>query len=246
MLNLIFYNGLEWKNNFFASFSRCNHALTCLSCRYCCFASWSENAKYWELLFNFNLTSMISRSKRGLQIICLRGFSSISPREALAQCLVLCPRYATLKLDTRVCAFHCHLPVFPGAHLDEWGLLRSSIYKHYAIDIANPYSMQRLRSPWSLCDSVVEHRRAESEGLRLDSSWGLRSFLCPTLVTRLKSSSFLNRDQNLPSLLFLPNCLFIKLQLFVSAYMKALWIHSKNCCKFITHTYACIGSPERN
>ena len=56
----------------------------------------------------------------------------------------------------------------------------------------------------------------------------------------------LNRDQNLPSLLFLPNCLFMKLQLFVSAYMNALWIHSKNCCKYITHTYACIGSPERN
>ena len=93
---------------------------------------------------------------------------------------------------------------------------------------------------------MVEHRRAESEGLRFDSSWGLRSFLCPTLVTRLKSSSFLNRAQNLPSFLFLPNCLFMKLQLFVSAYMNALWIHSKNCCKYITHKYACIESPERN
>ena len=29
-------------------------------CRYCCFASWSEIAKYWELLYNFNLTSLIS------------------------------------------------------------------------------------------------------------------------------------------------------------------------------------------
>ena len=104
---------------------------------------------------------------------------------------------------------------------------------------------KRLHSPWSLCGSVVEHRRAESEGLKFDSSWGLRSFLCPTLVTRLKSSSFLNRAQNLPSLLFLANCLFMKLQLFVSAYMNALWIHSKNCNKLITHTYACLGSPER-
>ena len=48
-----------------------------------------------------NLTSLISRSKRGLQIICLRGFTSTSPREALVQCLAVCPRYATLKLDTR-------------------------------------------------------------------------------------------------------------------------------------------------
>ena len=29
-------------------------------CRYCCFASWSEIAKYWELLYNFNITSLIS------------------------------------------------------------------------------------------------------------------------------------------------------------------------------------------
>ena len=31
-------------------------------------------------------------------------------------------------------------------------------------------------SPWSLCGSVVEHRSAESEGLRFDSSKGLRIF----------------------------------------------------------------------
>ena len=31
-------------------------------------------------------------------------------------------------------------------------------------------------SPWSLCSSVVEHRSAESEGLRVDSSWGFRIF----------------------------------------------------------------------
>ena len=34
----------------------------------------------------------------------------------------------------------------------------------------------RPRSPWSLCGSVVEHRSAESEGLRFDSSKGLRIF----------------------------------------------------------------------
>ena len=35
--------------------------------------------------------------------------------------------------------------------------------------------------------SVIEHRSAESEDLRFDFSWEL--FLCPTLVTRRKSSS---------------------------------------------------------
>ena len=159
---------------------------------------------------------MISRSKCGLQIICLRGFTSISPREALVQCVVVCPRYATLKLDTRVCALHCHLPVFPGAHLDERGLLRSSIHKHYPIDIANPHSMQDAYH-MNFVRDFTHH-----EGLKFDSSWGLRIFLCPTLVTRLKSSSFLTRAQNLPSPLFLPNCLIMKLQLFVSAYMNAL------------------------
>ena len=49
----------------------------------------------------------------------------------------------------------------------------------------------RPRSPWSLCSSVEEHRSAESDGLRLDSSWGLRIFLCPTLVTR-RITSFSN------------------------------------------------------
>ena len=28
-------------------------------------------------------------------------------------CNAVCPRYTTLKLDTRVCALHCDLPVFP-------------------------------------------------------------------------------------------------------------------------------------
>ena len=57
-------------------------------------------------------------------------------------------------------------------------------YKHYAIDIADPSSMQdachelrnRPRSPWSLCGSLIEHWSAESEGLRFDSSWGYRMF----------------------------------------------------------------------
>ena len=34
-------------------------------CRYFCLTSCLEIAKYWELLFNYILTSLISRSKRG-------------------------------------------------------------------------------------------------------------------------------------------------------------------------------------
>ena len=74
-----------------------------------------------------------------------------------------------------------------------------SIYKHTAIDIADPNSMQdgyhelrnRPRSPWSVCGSVVEH-------------WGWnwkvwasiphginpkQFFLCPMLLTRRKKTS---------------------------------------------------------
>ena len=40
-----------------------------------------------------------------------------------------------------------------------------------------------------VCGLVVEHRSAESEGLRFDSSWGLGFFLCPRLVTRQKHLS---------------------------------------------------------
>ena len=83
-----------------------------------------------------------------------------------------------------------------------------SIFKHYAIDITDPNSMQdachmnlvidrRPRLPLSLCGSVEEHRSVESESLRFDSSWGLRIFLCPTLVTRWKTSFFKTEDCSL-------------------------------------------------
>ena len=60
----------------------------------------------------------------------------------------------------------------------------------------------RPGSPWSLCGSEVEHQSTESEDLRFDSSWGLRIFfLCPTLVTRQKKTSFSNSfDVSLESL----------------------------------------------
>ena len=50
-------------------------------CRYCCFSSRLKITKYWELLFNYNLPNLISRSKRVLQIICTRSLTSTSPRE---------------------------------------------------------------------------------------------------------------------------------------------------------------------
>ena len=51
------------------------------SYEYRCFASLLEIAKYQESLFNNNLTSMISRSKHGLQILSLRCFTSSNQHE---------------------------------------------------------------------------------------------------------------------------------------------------------------------
>ena len=42
-------------------------------------------------------------------------------------------------------------------------------------------------SPWSLCSSMVEHRSAESEGLRVDSSWGFRIFSLPHARDKTKN-----------------------------------------------------------
>ena len=60
-----------------------------------------------------------------------------------------------------------------------------SIYKHYAFDIADPSSLQDACHMNFVIDLAhrgvsvaqwLEHRNAESEGLRFDTSWGLRIF----------------------------------------------------------------------
>ena len=73
--------------------------------------------QHWELLFNCILTTLISLSKCGWQIICSRSLTSTSPRKALVWYLTVCSLYAALELGTRVCALHCHLPVSPGARM---------------------------------------------------------------------------------------------------------------------------------
>ena len=51
-----------------------------------------------------------------------------------------------------------------------------------------PYELRnRPRSPLSLCGSVVEHRRAESEDLRFDFSWGLRIFSLSHVCDKMKN-----------------------------------------------------------
>ena len=70
-----------------------------------------------------------------------------------------------------------------------------SIYKHYAFDIASGIQdachmniVIDLAHRGVSVAQWLEHRNAESEGLRFDTSWGLKFFLCPTLVTRRKKN----------------------------------------------------------
>ena len=71
--------------------------------------------------------------------------------------------------------------------------------KTYYLSVSYFY-LQTLRhrhcwsQPWSLCGSVVEHRNAESEGLRFDSSWRHRFFslshardMTKNIFTKLKT-----------------------------------------------------------
>ena len=50
----------------------------------------------------------------------------------------------------------------------------------------------RPRLPWSLCSLVVEHRSVESEGLRFNSSWGLRIFFFVPYLS--KKNIFLSNE----------------------------------------------------
>lgn len=55
----------------------------------------------------------------------------------------------------------------------------------------------------SLCGLLLEHRSLESEGLTLDSSWGLRIFShCSTFITRPRHFSFLSNRVLLIHVLF--------------------------------------------
>ena len=76
----------------------------------------------------------------------------------------------------------------------------------------------RPRSPKSLCGSVIEHRRAEFNGLRFDSSWGLRICSLSHAGDETKDVFlyFFYQAQNLPSFL-------IYLSLQDVAYLKLVF-----------------------
>ena len=81
-------------------------------------------------------------------------------------------------------------------------------------------------------DSVMfvdrNKRDGKSEGLRFDSSWGLRFFLCPTLVTRRKTSFFIS----LPSSRFTIT--------LISIYKQNMFMFSFSVVLILFH-----GSPVR-
>ena len=85
-------------------------------------------------------------------------------------------------------------------YLQKWRY-RHCWSKQYAGRVSNELH-NRPRSPLSLCGSVVEHWKAESEGLRFDSSWGLFPLSYARDKTKKYLSLFLYRAYNLPCLLF--------------------------------------------
>ena len=94
----------------------------------------------------------------------------------------------------------------------------------------------RPRSPWSLCGSVAEHLKVESEGLRCNSSWGLRIFFrCPMLVTKRKKKSFsiFKRNHNFFSVFgLLKRSIVLTWTLSTSCYWKFIYIISNPVYRF--------------
>ena len=93
--------------------------------------------------------------------------------------------------------------------------------KTYCKIITNIFFVSnRPRSPEGLCGSVVEHRSAESEGLRFDSSWGLRIFffLPRSWQDEKHLSLFLYRARYLPSLLLYLQTWLVLLHFIIFIY----------------------------
>ena len=74
-----------------------------------------------------------------------------------------------------------------------------STYKHYAIDIADPSSMQEACHMNFVIDLAhcgvsmfqwLEHLSAKSQGLRFNSTWGLKSFSLSHACDEMKKPSF--------------------------------------------------------
>ena len=109
----------------------------------------------------------------------------------------------------------------------------NSIYKHDAIDIADPSSMQDTCHIWlrnglaHYRGSEVEHQSAESKGLRFDSSWphgDSEFFLCPKLVKRLITSfSKLNIFAKTTACRFFRNVWWGIQTLFKETHLKISW-----------------------
>ena len=73
-------------------------------------------------------------------------------------------------------------------------------YKHDPIDTTDPSSMKNTHelyeplSSLSLSGSEGEHQGMESEGLRFDSSWGLRLFTLSHACDKMKNIFFYHKN----------------------------------------------------
>ena len=79
--------------------------------------------------------------------------------------------FYTIALHEHVALFHA-LKLYSTDQFSFCLIRPDSIMCHFLVNNLR----NRFRSPWSLYGSVVEHRSAESEGLRFDSSWDSEFF----------------------------------------------------------------------
>ena len=97
----------------------------------------------------------------------------------------------------------------------------------------------------SSCDSVVEHRSAESEGLRFDSLWGLRIFYLSQVCEETKNILLWSREGCITSRLYYddkkPNFLHCYLKKKIGTYyVNDAWYHiSPNYLATLRIVYSC-------
>ena len=107
--------------------------------------------------------------------------------------------------------------------------LQTLRYRHcWSLQYAGRASYElrnRPRSPWSLCGSVVEHRSAESAGLRFDSSWGLRIFSLSHARDKTKNI-FLHPSNGANDNFLFNMCNVTTATLFETSSFSALWVRA--------------------
>ena len=115
---------------------------------------------------------VLTHRSENIYILCHCPYSLVPPNvRTFPSTFSPIRTFYTIALHEHVALFHA-LKLYSTDQFSFCLIRPDSIMCHFLVNNLR----NRFRSPWSLCGSVVEHRSAESEGLRFDSSWGLWTF----------------------------------------------------------------------